>query len=276
MLLATNKSIEDKIIELLSKKPLSSRDIWYIINSRSPVTVQGLYKSIRNLIKDGVIVKARGIVSINQEWIEKVNNLLNTKSFDLKLNEQESITYKFKSLSDLDTYWKHTVKNYIKDLSGPIFHCEPHEIWIHIEDRFESQIKYLNQFKENKRFGFLIFGSDTYMDKEYRNSYQNEYLRFDLNKNVPLIKRNQYITVIDNIIITTILDESTSKKIDDLYACTKSNDINFKNKLQNILENSRSVKLRIEKNIEKAKKIRKQLSKNFNISKKLVEEFNLF
>lgn len=276
MLLASNKSIEDKIIELLSSKPLISRDIWSEINSRSPTTIQGVYKSIRRLLKDDIIVKAGGIISLNQEWVEKVGKLLNTKNLSMDLHEGESISYKFKGLSELDAYWKHTIKNFLKNLPGPIFHCEPHEIWIYLEDRFKSQTEYLRSFNENSRYGFLIFGSNTYKDREYKNKYQNNFVKIDLDERQSFVKRNRYTTIVGDVIVTTILTDSISKKIDTLYNSTLSIDNNFGEKIREILKQSGQVKLYIEKNSLKAKKIRKKLSKNFFISKEFADKFQLF
>jgi hypothetical protein len=276
MLLGSNRSIEDQIVEHLGHKSGSAKVLWAEINEREPTTIQAVYKAVRKLLKDGVLVKAGKKLSLSEEWLEKVGRLLSTDTPAIQLEDGEAVTYKFKGLSELDRHWKHVVKNFIKTLHGPVFHSEPHEMWIHLADRFESQTEYIKSFEREKKFCFLVFGGTTFMDKEYKRQYQNEYLSVDLLDHPTFIKRDQFVTIIADTIITTIISEELSERIDAIYGSTQTIDPDFGKKIEAAFAHAGSVKLRIERNKEKAKRMRKQLSKNFYIPKELIEEYDLF
>lgn len=276
MILGSNKSIEDQIVEHLGHKPESAKVLWAEINTKEPTTIQAVYKALRKLLKDGVIVKAGSKISLNEEWIEKVGKLFANDTPAIQLEEGEAVTYKFKGLSELDRHWKHVVKNFIKTLHGPVFHSEPHEMWIHLADRYESQVEYITSFEKHKKYCFLVFGGTTAMDKEYKREYQNEYLQVDLVDNPIFIKRNHFVTIIADTIITTILTEELGQRIDRVYDTTSTLDPDFGTKIQAAFANAGPVKLRIERNLRKAKQIRKVLSKNFFIPQELIAQYNLF
>jgi hypothetical protein len=127
-----------------------------------------------------------------------------------------------------------------------------------------------------KRHCYLVFGGTTFMDREYKREYQNEYLAVDLLDAPTFIKRNRYITIIGNIIITTVINEDLGEKIDAVYDSTTAQDLEFEKRIQHAFKDGGQVRLRIEKDVEKAKRMRKQLSKNFYIPKELIEKHNLF
>jgi hypothetical protein len=185
----------------------------------------------------------------------------------IDLGDEESLTYKFKGLSELDRYWKHAVKNFIKNISGPVFHSEPHEMWIHLEDRYESQVAYIKSFEENKQHCYLVFGGKTFMDKEYKRQYQNNFLQVDLLDKPEFIKRNHFVTIVGDIIITTMIAEELAERIDAIYEQVVTVDPTFTSKIQTAFINPGPVKLKIERNEEKAERMRRRLSKNFYIEK---------
>lgn len=280
MLLGTNKSIEDRILEALAERPGTPKALWIHINNPpaggEPTSIQAVYKSLRQLLKDGVVVKARHKISLNEEWVHKLNHLFNKETSRLHLEEGETLIYKFKGLSELDKYWKHVVIGFIHTLKGPVFHSEPHEMWIHLEDRYQSQIEYIQSFAKHQRYCYLVFGGTTTMDTEYKRAYQNEYLNVDLQNKPTFIKRNQFVTIIGDTIITTIISAPLAEKIDKLYDSIQEKDPEFGNKLKEVFINPGPVKLRIERNKLKARKLRKQLSKNFYIPQELIGEYKLF
>ncbi len=276
MILGSIKSIEDIVIEKLGEGSTSVKALWTDINQVEPTSIQAVYKSLRKLLKDGVIVKNHSKVALNQEWVNKVGRLLNSSTSDIQLEDKEAVTYKFKGLSQLDAYWKHAVINFIKTLKGPVFHSEPHEMWIHLEDRYESQMEYINSFAKDKRLCFLVFGGTTAMDREYKKTYQNEYLQIDLQDKPNFIKRDKFLTIIGDVLITTIISKELSERIDKVYENTPKEDSEFPTKIREAFKNPGSVKLKIERNNQKAKQLRKKLSKNFYISKEIAREYNLF
>ncbi len=276
MLLSSNKSIEDRIVEHLGHGPETPKKLWSQINTTEPTSIQAVYKALKKLEKDEIVLKAKHKITLSEEWVEKVGRLLIKDTPYIQLEDGEVITYKFKGLSELDRHWKHVVKNFIKTLKGPVFHSEPHEMWIHIADRYESQIDYINSFAKDKRYCYLIFGGTTAMDKEYKRQHQNDFLSVNLEDKPTFIKRNEFLTIIEETIITTIINDELGSKIDALYDSTKDIDPNFGKRVEELFIHTGPVKLRIELNGNKARLLRKKLSKNFFIPQELIAEYNLF
>lgn len=275
MILGSRQTIEDKVIQMAANTSRTPKQLWAEINGTgSPVTIQAVYKAIRNLLREGIVVKAGKKILLNQEWLEKVDQLFISPATFPALADGEAVTYKFNNLSNLDIFWKHTVIGTLREMEElPVFHFDPHEMWIYLSDRKESQEKYLTSFSEKKRFAYMTLGGLTALDKEYKAKYQNEFLEICLKKSD---KRNTHLTILGDIVVATTISDMLAEQVDKIYEAFPSADESFVSKLEEAFKDSGPAKIKIEKNKSKAKKLRKQLAKNFFVPKEIVKKFSLF
>ncbi len=271
MIFATNESLEDSIIRLLSDKSASPQEIYELILSegKNP-SIQAVYKAIRSLTKASVIVKSGKYISISREWSEKFIALLASPSSLPPLAEGESVSYSYNSLVNLDAYWKHLMKSLEERYSGhPAIIYNPFGIWLHLAERLRSETDYLNAFEREKRYGFLVIGNGSVFDAHLKQSFQNDYLQIDTWQKSSF-KTNEYFTVIGDYVITTKIGEKLHKKILDFYknSSTKENASALLNKL---LQTPDKAKIKLEHTTKKAKALRKQLLKNFYLPREVKE-----
>ncbi len=276
MIFASRESIEDSIIRLLSKGKSTPLKLFEAINNGGvKVSYQAVYKALKYLISDTIVVKSGKEVVISQEWINKLSNQLSGSFILPPLSAGESVSYSYLSLAHLDAYWKHINKALEQKYQGfPVFIYNPYGIWLHLNERYESEINYLKEFENNKQYGFLVIGNDSALDRDLKKNYQNNYLQIDLWKNSSLLETD-YFTIHGDYIITTKLNKKLAPRITYIYKSIL--DIGkAKPELEKILKISSKSRLKLEYNPEKAKVLRKKLFKNFFVPVEIKDKFDLF
>ncbi len=276
MLFSPRESIEDAIIRLLSKGKATPLDIFEQIKSEGKrASVQAVYKALRYLVKDAVVVKSGKQIAISQEWVEKVNHQL-SKEFSLStMAVGEKVEYTFNSLKQLDPFWKHIVKPlHDKYREYPIFHYVPYEIWFRIDGREESEVEFFNSFESNKQYGLYVIGNNSVIDQRMKRMYQNNYLQFDLWK-TSSFNITDHISAIGDYIVVTKLNNSLARKVQHIYESAPT-ESEAAPTLIALLNQKHKARITVELNPKKAKLLRKKLFKNFYLPKKIQEKYHLF
>lgn len=269
-----NNNIEEIAFLFFLRKEGTAFDLkTYLDDLGKKVTIQGVYKSLNKLIKQGILIKNKKKMVVSQEWLQNLINKLGGEGPTPKIKDGESTTHQFNSLKKLDMYWKHITKSVGLEFSDfPIFSYEPHEIWIHLKDREESQKEFFRSFDKHKRFGFFRIGGTDFGDKQYKKDFASKYVNVDIDGKRIL---NDYIVVIGDYIVKTKLKKETAVKIDDVF----KNEVNIKSIQENLnkfLTDKQKVKLIIERNKNKAKLLRKKMSREFYIPQELIKKYDLF
>ena len=276
MLFTSKETVEDIIIRLLSKgktTPLELHEA--IVSDGESVTVQAVYKALRYLIKDSVVVKSGRYVEISQEWVNTLSSTFNTQTTLPQLADGEAAVYNYKSLVNLDAYWKHLMSA-LDDKMGdyPVFLYSPYHIWYHISERTQSEADYFTSFITKKRYGFLTIGNDTALDREFKKTTQSEYLQIDT-WDKSLWKETDNLTIINDYVINTVLSKKLVTAIKDYYSSSLAPE-QATVKLNAVLSSPSQSKIKIERNAKKARVLRKKLFKNFYLPKEVKEKYNLF
>lgn len=93
MLLGTRKTLYDHIIEALLGKPMNVSQIQeYLDTQKIPATIQGVYKALRELIREDIVVKQKTLYLISSVWRNRLNNLVSNRS-GFKLLTGERLMY---------------------------------------------------------------------------------------------------------------------------------------------------------------------------------------
>ncbi len=268
-----NNNIEEiAVLYFLEKEGTAKSLRSHLGNTDKGVTIQGVYKALKKLTANGILIKKNKNFVVSREWAENLIQILGGKEKYIDLKQGESASFTFNSLTHLDAYWKHVLIALDEFGDFPAFFYNPHEIWTFLEDRQESQEKFLKSFNQEKRYGYLRLGDTSPIEKEYKKNFGGEFLQIDLsNKKI----FNDYVTVVQDYIVTTKISRKSMEKIDELF----SQDISFESikiRLRGIISEKQKVKLVIENNKDKAKKIRKRISENFYIPKELIKKYDLF
>lgn len=276
MIFSSKESVEDKVIrELLGGEKTAKVLINSLQKQNFPVTIQGVYKALKTLISEEIVIKRGKTYSLLEEWRKKVIEHFQQNTNQLLLGEGETIQFDLKSLIHLDQQWKNIILSLHKTYQNfPIFLYNPFNIWMHLGGtRKQSEEKYYKSFEENKVYGFLGIKYQNKADIEFKKDFQNEY--FQVAFSDPLFSDTDYPTIFADYIITTRISKQITEKIKQVYTSNTTIE-ELEENLQKIGIEKKKVKLIIERNKEKAKKLRKKLSKEFFVPQELIKEFDLY
>lgn len=277
MILGENKTIHDYIVELLLKENMGDFEKIqsFLEKEQKKVTIQGVYKALRELLFEKIIIKHKKFYLINNIWKDKLNSLLLKNEYHFNLLEDETITYSFKTINQVDIFWKHTLNEIRKEVNDfPIFDFCPHNFWLLLPNIQKSEQEYYSFFMENKIFRFFLIGGDSTHDLNFKKLTKDFYQKIHCDKNTSFNRRD-HITIYKDYLITIRLSLKIAKEVDFLYKETNQ-ELLLIERLIKIMKNKGNIKMTIERNREKAKKLRKKISKDFYISRELREKFDLF
>lgn len=276
MIFSTNESLEERFIRYLLEKDQTVKGLRkYLADEGRKVTIQGVYKALRLLVAEEVVIKRGTLYSLSEEWRNRTIDTLSKSNNRFELAEGERISFDLASLVHLDQQWKNVVLPLHEAYpTAPVFFYNPHEIWIHLNDsRKESEQIYFKSFKENKAHAFCLIGGATVQDQSLKRELQNEYVQVFIG--VEHFSKTDYPTIFGDYIITTRISPRLADEIEECYM-SSSDTVSLEVKLQKIGIEKKKVRLIIERDREKAKKLRKKLSKELFVPKELVEQFNLY
>lgn len=262
------KTLKEEIVEILLSTPASSKKIKTILSGNGyNVTLQAVYKQLNALLAAGVILKTKNFYMISSEWIKDTLKILTIRHIEYP-KIKEKFIYKFDRLQNLDSYWKHIIFSARTNLKNTTqySYC-PHFFWHYVPSRESSEEKYNKEHDENKEYNFTCIGGTSDLDTIFRNNLKGKYYKIELLE-IPGVKRTHHITVIEDIIISVIINNELSIKIDKVYQ--KDIDIEQKElQLREIFSKDQKCKIVLENNPTKAAKYRKQISKPFYIPNEL-------
>ncbi|MAQ77276.1 hypothetical protein CL684_02010 [Candidatus Campbellbacteria bacterium] len=262
MIGSSRKNLKEEIIELLLKKPASSKNIRTQLKHKDiNVTVQAVYKQLNTLLESEVILKNKKEYLINNEWIKNISKIIDIQDIELP-EEGEKFTYKFNSLQNLDAHWKHMTEAFNKILGNePMFLYSYHQFWIYTPTREESERKFAGEFLNKKQYTFYVIGGVTDLDKKYRNSFKDSYYKVE-NYSIKSLKEKEHILVIGQFIINVRVPDDITKEIDSIYK-TDKDILNKEQQLKELLSENHKSMFTIENNLLKANKIKRKIAQPF-------------
>lgn len=275
MLLGTKKTLYDHITEALLGSPLDVSQIQdYLASRKVPASVQGIYKTLRELVSEDIVVKQKKTYLISNVWRGKLEKTVSQRP-PFKLSKEEQLTYRFKKIDHFDMFWKHMMEDIQNEMVGhPMFYGIPHNFWHLVPGRKKSQDEYYKNFAATKTYVFSIIGGVTPFDKELKKDHPNDYQQFHFEKDYPFNRRD-HLSVIGPYIITTRVSVTLARVTDRLYE-TCFTEKELQEKLEPEFKKHGSVMMTVEHNEGKAKKLRKKMSADFHIPRDVRENFDLF
>ncbi len=275
MIFSSKESLEDRLVRYLSYNNHNIDSFVQKLKSDNlNPTIQGIYKSLRFLISEEIVIKHKEIFLLSEDWKEKIVNEFSTKQ-NIDLSEGESMQFNLSSLIHLDQQWKNIIIPIHSNIKRfPVFFYNPHDIWSFLGvSRKESEDNYFKNFLRNKIFVFSLSGGSTQFDKHIQEIRKNNYTQIILGDKT--FKETDYYTVIGDYVTIVRVSKKTASAIENCYI--QSKDIyDFQKNIKNIGFEKKHVKLVIERNKEKAKKLRKRMAKDFYVPRELRERFELF
>lgn len=272
MIISQKTTLEDQIIEILSGTGgVSAMIIKKVIDEHhGGSTLQGIYRVLRKLQDESVVVKEKQGYSLRISWVMRMiefgerlekNYIKASYISDLVPEGETKHTWRFTQIQKMMQFRYQLLSALAKN--NPESNClsySPH-LWqilvdkdqeLHFEENFLSQIKN----------SFVVIGNRTYLDQfiysVLKDSYTNKhfYLAFPDEK----IEKDylKAVDIIGDYIVTTKYSKDIFSRIEKMFYCTKpTEDIDSLDILP-ICTRGAKVKITIAKDPKKAKMYRKR------------------
>lgn len=265
-------SLQEELLDILSTGPINGTDLLLQISKKIPISKQGLYKALRQLLQEEIVIKEKTLFSLNKVWLSRFKNFIESSEQNYGLilpilnkanNQRKVIT--FKNTEALDIYWGHLFLSLAETFKNkPFFFFNHHSLFIH--ERPQSELYLFEISIKNKLKIALTLGNDTPAAQKLKRNFSRDNFQIAIDDKLSVIRTDNFC-IIDDYFITTRYSEKTTKEIDLLFKKTSSFGEEEKKELHRILANCKNPKIIITKNEKKAKTWKRRLAKNFVFKK---------
>ena len=270
------KRIDEHIISILRKGPLTCLEIVSKINERRPQTTkQAVYSALRMLKSREQIIILKGTASLSIAWLNKMTSYLElaTQSYFqgdhqgslLDLKDKEKIKYYFNSIHKADLFWTQAYYLLLEALPDeePVFLYNPHE-WF-LVSRPENETTIVSETIRKNHLFLLTVGGNTFLDHHVKKFFNGEQSQYNVLSKPLFPKNNYYLNVFGDFIIEAWIDDHISNKIEVLYNNTSKWSADIQKESEKILALNGKMRIVISRNRKKAEKIKRSLRKYFAI-----------
>lgn len=262
--------LQEGVLRILSQGPIEGKDLLIKTSATFPVTKQGLYKALRKLLYDEMVIKEGTFFSLNKVWLSRLSDFIEEgeknlgTSLPLQSSRPNGRKVKiFKNADALDIYWGHlflTLKEKFKD--DPFFFFNHHSWFIHERPHSETYL-YETSLKTEQKI-LITLGVNTVMAQKFKKSFMKNNIQIVIDEEMP-IPKTDHICIIRDYFIVTRYDNRTMGQIDSLFNHATSFGEKETKELQKILSNCKKPKIIITKNKTKANAWKRRFAKNFVI-----------
>jgi len=270
VLLGTTKSLEELLVIALTKRQ-SATALWLqsqIKKTHRRYSVQGIYKELGKLQKEGVVHKHRDQYSLSLPWIL---NLIDTatKMYDTHSKtdssapllplQNEKRTWRFSHLHRLDNFWVHAMILMLQNSDSKVmYQWLPHP-WFHLlqSDKGRSMQRAL------KLGGYRVYniiGGTNFLDRRSEKITTPGVYEYYYAEGPFESERSRYYTLTGSYLFTATFDQKTTIAIEGLYTSVTSLDdleipivialMNSPGRLTVTIENNEKKALRMRKKFE--------------------------
>ncbi|HEY4477662.1 MAG TPA: hypothetical protein VJB09_00095, partial [Candidatus Paceibacterota bacterium] len=277
---ATN--LEDLILLSLQKGPQNGVQLIHKIQKVRPSTTkQAVYKVLRNLKSQEVVVLHAKRVSLSQIWINKMSEYFNlarrnyaggvhTGEDFLSLSDGDKISYNFSNPRFTDAFWIHacSILSQVMKSDEPIYFYNPHE-WFLLA-RYDTERSFFDLIKKSNQQLLVTVSDNTVLDKLVAKEFDGDVLQYHMNTKRLFQKDNFYLNIFGDFLIEVWIDKKVSEDIDKFYIESRVFGAEAFESLQGIINQKGKTKLVISRNKAKAEKLKKLFKKNFCIRKQIL------
>lgn len=230
----TSPTPESIVIEILSQKPrLAMKDLYEYFKKkyRPGMTIQGLYKLVRQLIRARIVVKEGKLLLLDVVWVHNLINLTDTlkqvyleypgATANILLKEGESKTFTFEKPIDMDNFWGHAliaVAHYYQDhehTDKNVYNYN-HHTWYQLV-RTSSEQALANAYQQMGMHWYLVSGSKSYLDSLIAPLIEADDFHYVQIDRGALHQQNYYVVVIGDFIFETEMPKYIFELMEKIY-----------------------------------------------------------
>ena len=279
MLLGAHTQLEDHLLVIFAKKgALTVHEITQHLKKRErTATIQGIYRVLRKLQRNGVVIKEKQRFSLRIPWVldlaELVTDMENTYLTDRYLGQllpndkQPKRSWRFTQLAKLNDFWSQILLAMAKMSQTKIsLDYSPHTWYELLQMSQEHQ--FIKTYYGNLKREYVIVGSTSFLDKYTYRTWGEDIMAHNRTyfaaPEYRIIKDpSKYVSVMDDYVLVVKLDKDTVKRIEDLYTSVIAQEQVDIPLLTDALSKPVNARIVIQKHPQKAKQIYRKFEKIF-------------
>ena len=274
MLFQSKISLENLIIGYLAQySNKSAHEIFeHLKMAKHPYTLQGVYKELKKLDREGVILKVDKKHSLRLSWALEYTALarsieesyLSPQYVALLPKANKKEIWRFDNLFKLNDLWAQLLLVLAEQSKDKII-CgwNPHT-WFHLAEAKEEE-KYIQSLERLGVKLYLFIGGNHYLDVWAEKYLKKEHINYSYAKTSFQEERSKYYNVVDDYILTVKLDQDTTDRIEALYEKTLSQEEMNIAEIMSIFNRKVKASLWLERDPSKAELYRKRFAREFGI-----------
>lgn len=271
MILRANENLEDLIVKILAQYPdISASEIFKNIDTTNKTySLQGIYKELKKLQNEGVVVKYKQTFSLRLPWVLEFVSLADTVEYQYirRISNQipdykDKQIWHFTNLLRLNDFWSQILLQLIQQSkTRTVLAWNPHP-WFHLAQK-EQEAQFIKALELTKSTMYVIVGGNTFLDVWTKQFWKEPTVVHSFSKGPFDAKQQEYINVIDQYIITVKLSKDMADIIDGIYKKTQEIGVHNIFEIVELFNTRTSAKIILEKNPRKAQKITRQFKQFF-------------
>lgn len=267
MLLGVEESLEDKLVRILAKRPRAT--IHNFQSELNGFSLQGIYKELRKLQKQGIVVHVGKTFSLDWSWLlswkalgdESVRQYEKDTTL-LELGHRNRAKWQFTSLYSLNDFWSHLLLSLLTKSTNPVVYGWNPHTWFHLIQT-DKESRYIQSLKLSGGKLVLLIGSKSFLDLWAEKFWSKELVEHHFSTSYMSSFGENYINVVGDFVVTVKLDSKINKEIKTLYNSTRSiQNLDIPSLVSTLRKSGKSFVI-LERNPKKATSFTKKIRKIF-------------
>ena len=272
MILGKEKTVADQIIELLGNHGAQSvtEILGRCVKINYAVTPQGVYRVLRQLQEQNIVIKQKKRYSLHISWLLDLSFFSDeTQKLYLQkehLNQliprepKEKRIWHFTNLLKVMDFTSQLLLSLAASTSKPIaLRYTPHA-WEAMTDPYKAA-HFTKQYLQLVEERYMVVGGQSYLDKythAISDAAENDHVYLAHTDEVIEKDRCIAIDIIDDYILSTVLDQTAADAIDTLYSKVHREEDMYLLDIFRVFAQSTKIKLVLKKDNEKARQYRRR------------------
>ncbi len=273
----------EKIVDTLRGGPLKTAElITRLQENNVKGTIQGIYKSLRTLRKQHIVLMQKKEAVLNQSWLRQMGDFAalaehayrhptSDSGHFLQMQDGDKITYEFKDPVQVDIFWNHVLYVLFDALpKADRWYAYASHCWFLLGRRKDELA--LRDYMINKGIDYLFtVGNKTPLDRLVAKDFDRVNSKYHMLEKPLFPKRKNSLGLVLNIIRDYVIeaqyDRNITDRIEKFYKTNTAMNAEKTAELQAIVSLPSRIKFTITKDADKASKLSRMFEKNFYFRK---------
>ena len=271
------ESLEEEILTRLYSGTRNVTELVEEISYLKKVSLQGVYKALRQLRTEEVVIVHKHTISLSMVWVVNEREKLlfaeeahrsATYLEDIRMGRQKRIKFTFRTLNEIELFWTHSyllLSEHIQnDVCSYVIH--PHDWYMYV--RYDTDAYWVKKHIESARVSRTILTHAGALDRvviRARKKKLGNLFEYTLGENPLGQKNTTYYNIIGAYIFTAHFDVHIEKELDTFIEKyeTLPLSVESQKEIDHIVRMKGKFTLTIEKSEKKAEEMRRKVKKYF-------------